>query len=137
MDQSTIVEATYENGVLIPTIPLDLDEKQVVRVRVNPEFDTAHPYITKTANICGGRSVIRGTRIPVKVLVNHYHTQQNIDEILSGFPQLNLAQFYAALSYYYDHQAEIEAEIEADNLSTLLKQFNLEVDSHGVMSAKK
>ena len=27
-------------------------------------------------------------------------------------PHLSLAQIHAALSYYYDHQAEIEAEIE-------------------------
>jgi hypothetical protein len=34
------------------------------------------------------------------------------EEIQQGHEHLTLAQIYAALSYYYDHQAEIDAEIE-------------------------
>jgi hypothetical protein len=34
------------------------------------------------------------------------------EEIQAGDPDLSLAQIHAALSYYYDHQAEIDAEIE-------------------------
>ncbi len=33
------------------------------------------------------------------------------DEMVKQFPPLTLAQIHAALSYYYDHQAEIDAEI--------------------------
>jgi uncharacterized protein (DUF433 family) len=33
-------------------------------------------------------------------------------EIHAEYPELSLAQIHAALSYYYDHQAEIDAEIE-------------------------
>ena len=29
-------------------------------------------------------------------------------------PHLSLAQIYDALSFYYDHQAEIDADIEAN-----------------------
>jgi uncharacterized protein (DUF433 family) len=34
------------------------------------------------------------------------------EEIHSEYPDLSLAQIHAALSYYYDHQTEIDAEIE-------------------------
>jgi uncharacterized protein (DUF433 family) len=34
------------------------------------------------------------------------------EEIHAEDPDLLLAQIHAALSYYYDHQAEIDAEIE-------------------------
>ncbi|MEM7761627.1 MAG: antitoxin family protein [Cyanobacteria bacterium P01_A01_bin.40] len=51
MERPTIVEAVYENGVLKPTFPLNLKEKQVVRVNVSPESEPNHPYIIKTANI--------------------------------------------------------------------------------------
>jgi hypothetical protein len=34
------------------------------------------------------------------------------EELVRRFPHLTLAQIYDALSYYYDHQAEIDAEIE-------------------------
>ena len=33
-------------------------------------------------------------------------------EFLEGYPRLTRAQFHAMLAYYYDHQAEIDAEIE-------------------------
>lgn len=137
MNQPTIVEAIYENGVLKPTHPLDLKEKQVVQVSVNPKPSLPHSYISRRAEVCGGRPALDGTRIPVKVLVHHYRTSQNVEEILSGFPQLNLAQFYAALSYYYAHQAEIEADLEADELSELLTRFNLDIDVNGVMIPQK
>jgi len=34
--------------------------------------------------------------------------------ILAAYPDLERAQVYAALSYYYDHPEEIEAELRAD-----------------------
>jgi hypothetical protein len=36
------------------------------------------------------------------------------EQIREHYPHLSLAQIYAALSYYYDHKAEIDAEIEKD-----------------------
>lgn len=136
MNETIMVEAIYENGVLKPTQPLSLTEQQVVKISLNPETKTVHPHITKTPGICGGRPVVRGTHLPVKVLVNHYRLNEKVDDILAGFPQLTTAQFYDALSYYYDNQAEIDADIEADELSALLKQFNLEVNADGVLSPK-
>ena len=34
------------------------------------------------------------------------------EDMHAEFPHLSLAQIHAALSYYYDHQAEYDAEIE-------------------------
>ncbi len=34
------------------------------------------------------------------------------EEIQAQHPHLSLAQIHAALSYYYDHRAELDAEIE-------------------------
>lgn len=36
------------------------------------------------------------------------------DEICRQHPYLRLAEVHAAMAYYYDHQAEIDAEIAAD-----------------------
>src|SRR5436305_1731708 len=36
----------------------------------------------------------------------------NADEIHEAYPHISLAQIHAALSYYYDHQAEYDNEIE-------------------------
>ena len=135
MNETILVDAVFENGTLKPTQPLNLSEQQVVKISLNPELATTHPYITKTPGICGGRPVVRGTRIPVKVLVNHFLRQNDsIEYILAGFPQLTLAQFYDSLSYYYDHQEEIDADLEADELPAILKQFDLSIDATGRLS---
>ncbi|HDQ74216.1 MAG TPA: DUF433 domain-containing protein [Chloroflexi bacterium] len=132
MNTSTIVQATYENGVLRPAHPLDLAEQQVVQVQLDIQTTTDHPHITCTPGICGGRPAVRGTRIPVKVLVKYHQMGYTLAEILSGHTGLTPAQLHDALSYYYDHQAEIEADIEADELTVLLDHFDLEIDEASV-----
>jgi type III restriction enzyme len=70
-----------------------------------------HPYIARLHGICGGRSIIEGTRIPVWSLVKWYKLGFSIEDIIREFSQLHPAQIYDAFSYYYDHQQEIESDI--------------------------
>ncbi len=133
MSTPIVVQATYENGILRPTRPLGLTERQVVRISLDPQSATEHPHITQTPGVCGGRPVVRGTRIPVQVLVRYHQMGYTPTEILSGHAGLTPAQLYDALSYYYDHQADIEADIEADELPALLERFNMEMDADGVL----
>jgi uncharacterized protein (DUF433 family) len=72
-----------------------------------------HPYITKKRGIQGGRPVIAETRIPVSTVIFWYKTGKEIHEILNMYPHLTPSQIHDALSYYYDHQKEIEEEIAA------------------------
>ena len=37
------------------------------------------------------------------------------DEIVSAYPTITLSDVHAALAYYYDHQAEIDADIKEDD----------------------
>ncbi len=136
MSEPIVVQAVYENGVLKPTQPLGLAAQQVVQISLNAGVATNHPHITKSPEVCGGRPVVRGTRIPVKALVGHHRMKDNELDVLAGYPDLTAAQFYDALSYYYDHQAEIDADIDADELPELLKRFNLEINVDGVLSLK-
>ena len=80
-------------------------------------------HITRTPGICGERPCIGGTRIRVQdVYVWHELMGQSPDEIVSTFPQLSLADVYAALAYFWDHQGEIEADLkEEDQLVKQLK----------------
>lgn len=133
MSAPVVIRATYESGVLRPTRPLDLAERQVVQISLASEATTDHPHITQTPGVCGGRPVVRGTRIPVKVLVRYHQMGYTSTEILSGHTGLTPAQLYDALSYYYDHQAEIEADIKADELPALLERFDMETDADGVL----
>ena len=73
---------------------------------------TAHSYVWRQDGVCGGSPVIRGTRFPVSSVAIQYKRGLSAEDILRDFPQLTAAQVYGALAYYFDHQPEIEAEIE-------------------------
>lgn len=75
-------------------------------------------------NICFGRPCIAGTRVRVQdVFVWHELQGLSADEIVSRFPQLTMADVYAALSYYWDHRDEIQRDMQAESdLVTRLRQ---------------
>jgi uncharacterized protein (DUF433 family) len=61
-----------------------------------------------------GVPFIAGTATKVRmVVVNHRAFGWDGRELQEQMPHLTLGQVYAALSYYYDHQAPIDADIEA------------------------
>jgi len=77
---------------------------------------TPHPYVTRQSGVCGGKPVITGTRIRVsQVAYAHVEMGWAPQEILQAHPHLTLAQIHDALSYYYDHEAEIQAELREDD----------------------
>ena len=74
--------------------------------------EVIHPYIVSDQEVCGGRPRINGTRITVRTVVTAVLRQgQSPAEVLEHYPHLTLANIHDALSYYYDHQNEIDLEI--------------------------
>lgn len=73
-----------------------------------------HPHIVKEPNYCGGKAALDDTRVRVMNVVFLHKRGKTEAEILETYPDLNRAQVYAALAYYYDHPEEIEAELRAD-----------------------
>jgi uncharacterized protein (DUF433 family) len=76
-----------------------------------PTMATIYPHIVSTPGICGGRPRIDGTRISVQVIAEYYHLYNNVDRILEALPHLKASEVHAALTYYFDHQTEIDEEI--------------------------
>jgi uncharacterized protein (DUF433 family) len=71
-----------------------------------------HPYVHQKPGLASGSPVIVGTKFPVRSVVEYILRQGfTPEELVREFPQLTLPKIYDALSYYYDHQAEIDAEI--------------------------
>jgi uncharacterized protein (DUF433 family) len=69
-------------------------------------------HVKITPGISGGKPHIAGHRIRVMdIVLWHNNLGWSPDEIVSQFPQLTLADVYAALAFYWDHKKEIEAEI--------------------------
>lgn len=56
------------------------------RIEVNPR-------------ICNGKPVIRGTRIPVTVILDHLAAGRTWETIISGFPELTREDIAAAIEY--------------------------------------
>lgn len=84
---------------------------------------TEHPHITHAEGICGGRPIIKDTRTPVRAIVEYHKMGMSPDEIIKSLPHLNLAQVHDALSYYYDHQKEIDKDIEENSEENVKKQY--------------
>ena len=83
---------------------------------------TEHHYVITDDQILGGEPIIRGTRTPVRAIVELWRQGINAEEIESHLPHLTLAQVFDALSYYSDHTSEINAFIEANRIPDELIQ---------------
>ena len=72
-----------------------------------------YPHITHTAG-----DVARLERLPririAMIVMDHVGRGWSGEEILRQYPHLTPAEVHSALAYYYDHTAEIDAEIAAE-----------------------
>ena len=69
-----------------------------------------------------GRAWLDDTNVKViEVVLDHLAYGWNAETIQENHPHLTLAQVYATLAWYYDHQAAMDAEIEqqGERLSAL------------------
>ncbi len=72
---------------------------------------TLDAHIEIADNIAGGKPRIAGHRITVQdIVVWHEVLGQTADEVAAEH-DLGLADVYAALAYYYDHQEQIDGAI--------------------------
>ena len=77
---------------------------------------TENRYIVRDTSILGGEPIIRGTRTPVRAIVELWRLGIPPDEVPAHLPHLTLAQVFDALSYFSDHQGEIAEYIEQNRV---------------------
>ncbi|MEH2465432.1 DUF433 domain-containing protein [Nostoc sp.] len=77
---------------------------------------TEHLYVVKDEHILSGEPIIKGTRTSVRAIAETWRMDVPPKEIPQGLPHLTLAQVFDALSYYSDHQDEINAYIERNRI---------------------
>jgi uncharacterized protein (DUF433 family) len=92
---------------------------------------TEHPYIVRVAGICGGRPTIKDSRIAVSHIAQLYKVGDTVDEILQAHSHLQAAAVYDAISYYLDHQPEIEQEIRENRLEAVMTKEGMNMDDRG------
>jgi uncharacterized protein (DUF433 family) len=81
---------------------------------------TEHCYVVTDEQILGGEPIIKGTRTPVRAIVEMWRQGIAPEEIPNRLPHLKLAQVFDALSYYDDHQDAINAYIERNRIPDAL-----------------
>jgi uncharacterized protein (DUF433 family) len=59
------------------------------------------------ARIVGSRSKV------IQIVMDRMAYGWGAEEIHAQYPHLSLSQIHAAFAYYYDHKAELDAQIEA------------------------
>lgn len=77
---------------------------------------TEYLYIVRDEQILSGEPIIKGTRTPVRAIVETWRMGVAPEEIPKGLPHLTLAQVFSALTYYSDHQDEINNYIERNRI---------------------
>lgn len=85
-----------------------------------------YPHIEKTEGKPARLSRLPRIRIAQLVIdyLDHHWTPE---EMVVHYPHLQLAEVYAAMTYYFDHQVEIDAEIQAAD--ELIAGLRAEVES--------
>jgi uncharacterized protein (DUF433 family) len=77
---------------------------------------TGHRYIVRDDDILSGEPVVAGTRTPVRAIVELWRVGVTPEAIPTSLPHLTHAQVFDALSYYSDHQDEINQYIERNRI---------------------
>lgn len=76
----------------------------------------------------GGSPVIAGTKFPVRSVVNYVLRQGMApEELVAEFRHLTLAQVHDALSYYYDHEVEVDRDIVANTESSARSRSGIDL----------
>lgn len=78
--------------------------------------DTEHLYIVRNDEILHGEPIIKGTRTPVRAIVETWRMGVPIEQIPVRMPHLSMAQIFDALSYFHDHEREILEFIERNRI---------------------
>ena len=71
-------------------MPLDLQGEIIImiadRIELNPR-------------VCNGKPVVKGTRIPVSIILEQIAQGESWDDLLKGYPELKKEDIQAALLY--------------------------------------
>lgn len=82
--------------------------------------ETLSRYVTRNSEILSGEPIITGTRTSVRAVVGLWRLGTMPEEILNHLPHLTLAQVFDALSFYLDHQVEINEALERNQVPDAL-----------------
>ncbi len=114
MPTVTVSTATYS----LLKRQADAEQRQPDRLAdeiLQRELSPAHAYIEIVERPGGPRAMLKGTRIAVDEIIGYLRLGETPEslasELLAG---ITLAQVHDALSYYYDHEEEINQILQSN-----------------------
>lgn len=69
------------------------------------------PGIICDKKILGGKPVIKGTRIPVGLIMGYFANNRTVEDIQYAYPHLTNDQILSAVEYMDDHLHKAKAEL--------------------------
>jgi uncharacterized protein (DUF433 family) len=73
----------------------------------------ADSVITRDPEILGGTPVFAGTRVPVRILLEHFEAGETLDEFLENFPSVTRQQAVQFLDLVISQLPKIDDEAAA------------------------
>ena len=71
-----------------------------------------HPYVEETPGVGGGYPQVRGTRTPVRSIVNLWRQTNDLEQVAAMLPHLTREQVQGALEYYREFPDRVDEDIE-------------------------
>jgi uncharacterized protein (DUF433 family) len=88
-------------------------KKSKPKHKLTSKSEKSFPNIEMVQSTGGATAVIRGTRVPVHILIGYLQIGETPEIIAKEIiPHITLSQVYEAMQYYFVHQAEIDKERE-------------------------
>jgi uncharacterized protein (DUF433 family) len=82
-----------------------------------------------------GRFVIRGTKLPLELVLNAYKRGFSAERIASHYSGIEIRDIYAVLAYYHDNRKELDEYLEEQN--RLSSEFHVAIEEQSALSYKK
>jgi uncharacterized protein (DUF433 family) len=107
----TLYQAAARRAAVTGQTPERLVEELLTR-----ELLLSHPHIEVVDSPGGPWARIRGTRVGVDTIVGYYRVGYTAEEIAQDLLHLPVAQVHDALSYYYDNQEVMDADMAENSI---------------------
>jgi uncharacterized protein (DUF433 family) len=79
-----------------------------------PRIRVPHPHVRVDASVLGGSPHVAGSRVPVRRLWAWHRGGAAVETLVRRYPNLGPARILDALSFAYDNQDLIEADLERE-----------------------
>src|SRR5262249_40647304 len=79
-----------------------------------PRIRVPHPHVRVDASVLGGSPHVSGSRVPVRRLWAWHRGGRSVETLVKRYPNLGPARILDALSFAYDNQDLVEADLERE-----------------------